>query len=146
LEVKEGIMQAQIEKGTLLSEYHEKATTETIKEITPYGVRLEVNTRGDVAGPSYTGHSVHTISEFLKTDGTVDWESKGLETTTEGGIVIAMFHGTLRMTGPNTYKSEGEGIYTTQSPKLSWLNNKKCRVEGTADALTGEFYAKVFAL
>jgi len=138
--------QAQIEKGTLLNEYHEKATTETIKEITPFGIRIEANTRGDVVGTSYSGRSLHTISQFLKNDGTVDWESKGVEVTTDGALVIATFHGTGRMTGPTTLKAEGEGIYMTQSPKLSWLNNKKCRVEGTSDALTSEVNSKVFAL
>ncbi len=139
-------MQVQIEKGALLNEAHLKVTTETIKEITPFGIRLEANYAGEHVGPSFYSRSVSTVSAFLKTDGTYDWESKAVDTTKEGDIIVGTFHGTGRMTGPNTGKYEGEAIYTTQSPRLSWLNNTKCRLEGTGDMATGEDHVKIFAL
>lgn len=139
-------MQAQILKGALLNEAHLKRTTETIKEITPFAVKLENNYEGEHAGPSYFGRSACTTSALLKTDGTFDWESKSLDVTREGEIIVGTFYGTGRMTGPSSTKMEGECIYMTQSPKLSWLNNKKCRVEGTGDNATGEVQVKIFAL
>jgi hypothetical protein len=50
------------------------------------------------------------------------------------------------MTGPGTSMAEGEVIFMTQSPKLSYLNNKKWRVEVTGNGATGEEQAKFFAL
>ncbi len=148
MEVNESIMQAQaqISKGALLNEAHLKTTTETIKEITPFGIRAEVNLTGEVVGPSYHARSVSTLLGLLKTDGTGDWEGKAYDITKEGDIVIGTSHGTLKMTGPYTNRSEGEIIFMTQSPKLSWLNNKKCRLEGTVDSLAGEVHVKIFAL
>ncbi len=139
-------MQAQILKGDLLNEAHLKVTTETIKEITPFGIRLEANLAGDVVGPTYSGRDATTLSFFLRTDGTFDWEGKAIDTTKEGDMIIATSYGTGRMAGPTTSKSEGETIFATQSPKLSWLNNKKCRLEGTGDMVTGDTHVKVIAL
>ncbi len=146
MEVKKRIMQAQVVKGAFLNEAHLKVTTQTIKEITPFGIRGETNYAGEVRGPSFYGRNASTVSLFLRTDGTFDWESKSLDTTKEGDIIVGMFYGTGKMTGPNTNKVEGEVIYMTQSQKLSWLNNKKCRVEGTGDSVTGEAHVKIFAL
>jgi hypothetical protein len=145
LEVKESIMQAQIEKGTLLGEGRVKWTPFTIKEITPFGVRVEYNASGQFAG-TYSANVNETFTVFLKNDGTFDWEVKELQFTKEGDSIVVTAHGTGRSTGPSTSKAEGEGIYMTQSPKLSWLNNKKCRVEATGDMATSEIYGKVFAL
>jgi hypothetical protein len=138
-------MQAQIEKGTLLGEMRTKATPITIKEITPFGVRVEYNDTGQFAG-TYSANVNHTYTVFLKNDGTFDWEAKDLQFTKEGDFIVAIGHGTGKMSGPTTSKAEGEGIYMTQSPKLSWLNNKKWRVECTSDMATSEIYGKFFAL
>ena len=135
----------QIEKGTLLGEIREKTTTVTIKEITPFGIRMEGNAVEEFAGVyNASGYSSGTM--FLKTDGTIDWEIKLIQSTNEGDLIIGNGHGTSRMTGPKTSAGEGEVIFMTQSPKLSWLNNKKCRVETTVDMATGESRAKIFAL
>ncbi len=139
-------MQAQIEKGALLCEVRAKVTTETIKEITPFGIRAEVNYVGEVAGASYSGRHVESVSLFYKTDGTYDGEAKMLQSTNEGDVIVGTLHGAGRMTGPTTSKGEGEVIFMTQSPKLSWLNNRKCRVEWTTDSATGELHKKFFAL
>jgi len=138
-------MQAQIQKGALLNEVHLKLTTETIKEITPFGVRAEINCLGEVTGPSYSGRHAETCVSFAKADGTVDWESKSVESTKEGAVVGSA-HGTCRITGPDKYEGEGEIVYMTQSPKLSWLNNKKCRIEFKVDFATREAHEKIYAL
>lgn len=137
--------QKQIEKGTLLGEVREKYTTLTIKEIGPFGIRLEGNAVAEFAGV-YTATGYTTGTMFLKNDGTIDWDVKLIESTNEGDTIVGNGHGTSRMTGPKTSAGEGEVIFMTQSPKLSWLNNKKCRVETTADMATGEDRGKFFAL
>jgi len=147
MEVKEGIMQAQaqIEKGKLLGEARTKATPLTIKEVTPFGTRIEYNDVGVFTGV-FTANVNDTLTGFLKNDGTFDWEVKGLWTTKEGDFIVGTAHGTGKMVGPTTSKAEGEVIFMTQSQKLSWLNNKKCRVEVTGDMATNESYGKLFAL
>jgi hypothetical protein len=50
------------------------------------------------------------------------------------------------MSGPTTSIGEGEVLFMTQSPKLSWLNNKKFRGEITGDMATSENRAKFFVL
>ncbi len=136
--------QKQIEKGTLLCEVHAKLTTETIKEITPFGIRVEFNFAGEAAGASYSGRHAETALMFLKTDGTYDGEAKILQSTNDGDVIVGTFHGVGRVTGQTTSKGEGEVIFVTQSPKLSWLNNKKCRVEWTTNST--ELDKKFFAL
>lgn len=139
-------VQKPIEKGTLLSEVRAKVTTETIKEITPFGIRAEVNYAGEVAGASYSGRHVETVSLLLRTDGGYDGEAKILQSTNDGDVIVGTLHGVGRVTGPTTSKGEGEVIFVTQSPKLSWMNNRKCRVEWTTDSATGELDKKFFAL
>jgi PPE-repeat protein len=146
-EVKEGIMQAaeQIQKGMLLGELNAKFTANAIKEITPIGLRFEYNSTGPFAGV-FNAHMTHTNNVFLRDDGTMDWESKGFWHTPEGDHILSISHGTGKETGPNTSKAEGEIVFTTRSPKLSWLNNKKFRVEVTGSLLTAEEHVKIFAL
>ncbi len=137
--------QAEIEKGTLLGETRAKAAPMTIKEITPFGIRAEYNDFGQFSGV-FTANINDTITSFLKNDGTFDCEAKGLWYTKEGDFIVATAYGTGKMAGPTTSKLEGECVFMTQSPKLSWLNNKKWRVEVTGDMATGESHGKVFAL
>jgi hypothetical protein len=144
MEVKENMMKAELEKGALLGEVREKAGPLTIKEITPFGVRAEYNAIGQFAG-TYTASVNDTVTLFLKNDGTFDGEVKGLWYTKEGDYVIVHAHGTGRMDGPTTSTSEGEVLFMTQSPKLSWLNNKKFRFEAAADMATSESRGKFFA-
>lgn len=139
-------MQAQIEKGALLCELRAKVTTETIREITAFGIRAEVNYAGEVTGPSYSGRHVETVSLFYKTDGTYDGEARIVQSTNEGDVIVGTLHGSGRATGPTTSKGEGEVIFMTRSTKLSWLNNRKCRVEWTTDSATGELHKRFFAL
>lgn len=90
-----------------------------------------------------------TISLFnFKTSGAYDWETKFVDSTNEGDIILGIGHGTGRMTGPTTNKGEGEITFMTTSPRLSWLNGKKGRFELTAEGAPdmNEIQAKIFAL
>ncbi len=135
----------QIEKGMLLGELTAKLVSNTIREITPVGLRFEYNSTGQFAGV-FNAHMTHTNNVFLRDDGTMDWESKGFWHTPDGDHILSISHGTGKTTGPVTSTAEGEIIFTTRSLKLSWLNNKKFRVEVTGSLLTGEENAKFFAL
>ncbi len=82
-------MQAQTltSKGELLLELNGKTVTRTVKEITPHGVRLQMNDEGQTTG-KYNAGIVNTVNVFLKTDGTQEWESKGINTTRDGDLVV----------------------------------------------------------
>jgi hypothetical protein len=138
-------MQTQTQKtGELLGEIRGKTVTRTIKDITPLGVRLELNNEGKFVGGLYNANRLETVSVFQNLDGSLQWESKGLDMTAEGDVVAISGRGTGKATGPTTIWAEGETVYMTQSPKLASLNTTKGRVEVTADHLTGEFEIKVY--
>lgn len=135
----------EIEKGALLGEFEGKFQTDTLKEVTPLGHKFEYYAVGHFAG-IFDANASHTNNVFVKDDGTVEWESKGFLSTTDGEQILEVSRGTGRLTGPGTSRAEGEGVFMTRYPKLSWLNNKKFRLEITASFLTGEEKAKIFAL
>ncbi|HZY94248.1 MAG TPA: hypothetical protein VFE98_05215 [Candidatus Bathyarchaeia archaeon] len=139
-------MQAQTEKmqEELLGEYHGKVVTTTIKEISPSGVRLEINEQGHLKGKRYDVNHMETASIQIKPDGTSQWETKGIDTTKDGDAVVSLGGGTGRSAGPNVVAWEGQITYMTQSPRLSWLNNATVRVEGTSNTVNGEIQGKFY--
>ena len=139
-------MQAQTErmKGELLWELHAKATTTTIKDISPNGVKADVNYQGEVSG-KLSGRGVNTVSVLWKPDGTSEFEIKGLITTKDGDAVVTWGSGKGRATGPSAASVEMELKYQTQSPRLNWLNNTTAWAEGTVNRATGEAQAKFYA-
>ncbi len=139
-------MQAQVEKtkGELLSELRAKVVTTTIKELSPNGIRLEINGMGEVKGKLDRDH-METANLLVKLDGTFEWETKSIETTKEGDMIVAWGGGKGRPTGPTTSSWEGEVQYMTQSPRLSWINNTSALVEGTWDRAAGEYQGKAYA-
>ena len=138
-------MQAQKQKGELIGEIHGKTVTTTIKELTPMGVRMEINDQGQVSG-KYNAAHMETVSIFQKRDGTSEWEQKGIQVTKEGDFIVVSGRGTGKNTGPTTASWEGEVVFMTQSPKLAWLNTTKGWVEGSGDNVKGEFQGKVYAM
>ncbi len=139
------MQESQKMKGELLLEWHGKLVTTTVKEISPSGVTLAYNSQDKITGKfNATGFS--TVTVWLKTDGTSEWENKGIGTTNEGDFIAGWGKGTGKNTGPTTQTWEGEVHFMSQSPKLSWLNNVKGWVEGSGDSATGESHAKVFQL
>ena len=130
-------------KGEPILEDRGKVVTTTVKEISPEGIRLEYNTQGQTTG-KFNANGVSTVSIWLKTDGTAEWENKGIETTPEGDFIAVWGKGKGTSTGQGTQSWEGEVHFMTQSPKLSWLNDVKGWVEGTGNQATGESHAKIF--
>ena len=139
-------MQAQIQKGELLGEVRGKIVTTTIKEITPFEIIFEQNQEGEFTGSRYSARDMSTTEIRQRIDGTYDWENRYIQRTKEGETIVINGHGTGEMTGPSTFKGNGEGMFMTQSPKLSWLNMKKGRVEFTGDLATGEIHGKTYTL
>jgi hypothetical protein len=131
-------------KGELLFEVQGKSVSTTIKEITPHGIRMEMNDQGQLTGKLNAGQ-ISTINMFQKPDGNSEWEGKGLINTRDGDMVVVSSRGTGSSAGPGTATWHGEMIFMTQSPKLSWLNNSKGWVEGSADMASGTYKAKVYA-
>ena len=105
---------------------------------------MEANDEAQVTG-RYNATHMETVAIWIKPDGTLEWENKGIESTTEGDFITMTGKGKVRNTGPATVAWNGEVTFMTQSKKLSWLNNTKGRVEGSANNATGEWEGKIYA-
>ncbi|HXQ91418.1 MAG TPA: hypothetical protein VN739_00320 [Nitrososphaerales archaeon] len=139
-------MQTQTQKtGELMGEIRGHIVSRSIKDITPLGVRLELINEAQFVGGKYTATHLETVNMFQKVDGTLEWESKAIETTVEGDFVAINGRGNGKVTGPTSLWAEGEFAYMTKSPKLSWLNGTKSRLEVDANMKTGEFELKVYS-
>ncbi|HVH14713.1 MAG TPA: hypothetical protein VNA15_03220 [Candidatus Angelobacter sp.] len=125
----------------LIAEVKEKATTITIKDFTPAGVRAEYNVQGETRG-RYNARHIETVNVLFKPDGIVEYESKGIDTTPDGEIVLitSKGKGTMGLTG----SFEGESTFQTPSKKLAWLNNIKGLHRGTMNLMTDEASYKLY--
>ncbi len=130
-------------KGEVIAEIKGKTNSWTIKEITQTGVKMENNEEGQVTG-KYNANFMETINIVMKPDGTSTWEGKGLHMAGTDMLVVTG-KGTGKQTSPTTVSFEGEQTFMTQSPKLSWLNNTKGWIEGTANVAERHFTAKIYA-
>jgi hypothetical protein len=138
-------MQSQNTKKELLGEARAKIVSQTIKELTPFGVKIETNGEGSLTGPHLNAKLIETINIFQKTDGTFEWEDKAIIATIEGETIITAGRGTGKATGPATFLGEGEGLLMTQSPRLASMNGKRVRTEVSGDRVTGEYHVKLWA-
>jgi hypothetical protein len=138
-------MQSQNTKKELLGEARAKIVSQTIKELTPLGVKIETNGEGSLTGPHLNAKLIETINIFQKTDGTFEWEDKAIIATIEGETIITAGRGTGKATGPATFLGEGEGLLMTQSPRLASMNGKRVRTEVSGDRVTGEYHVKLWA-
>jgi hypothetical protein len=129
-------------KGELIAEIKGKNASWTIKEINQSGVKMEMNDEGTITG-KYNANFMETLSINRKQDGTSTWESRGLHMVGPD-MVVTTGKGTAKSSGPNV-AWEGEITYMTQSPKLTWLNNTKGWIEGTANQAERSYTAKVHA-
>lgn len=127
-----------------LSELAEKTTSVTIREFTPEGVRMTYNLQGTVKGQYGAAH-LETVDAMFKPDGTYEFESRGLDQTTDGDMILVRAKGIGKTISPMSVHAEGEATFQTMSKALDWLNSAKGRFEGTYNQTTGEFIAKVFA-
>lgn len=120
-------------------EIKEKTDVVIIKEFRPDGATIEYNSSGEVKGEKYHATHVETTDVKMNIDGTNEWESRAMEMTKEGDVVMVQGKGTGQ---GNTFS--GEATYMTNSPRLSWLNNMKARIEGTTDISGNEATIKVW--
>lgn len=131
-------------KGELLFEIQGKTVSSSVKEITPHGLRMEMNDESQTSG-KFNGQGINTVNVFLKPDGTNEWEGKGFQTSREGDMIVMSSRGTGRMASPTNGQWQGEVFFMTQSPKLAWLNNTKGWIEGSGDMAQRTFHGKVYA-
>jgi hypothetical protein len=132
-------------KGELIGELNSKTVATTVDDIAPTGIRLSTNGQGAFSGKFSAGH-IETTKLFQKADGTLDWETKAIETTDEGDTLVIKGSGSGKVIGPTTLSWEGEFVYMTKSAKLDWLNRTKGWAEGTIDRSRNEVHAKVYSL
>ncbi len=128
-----------MEKKEMLAEIKEKTNAIIIKEFSQDGAMIQYNSTGEVKGKYHANH-VETTDVKMKIDGTNEWETKAIEMTKEGDVVMVTGKGTGQQ---NTFM--GEVTYMTNSPRLSWLNNTKAKVEGITDMKNNEATIKVWA-
>jgi hypothetical protein len=130
-------------KGEQILDVHGKSTGITINDISQSGIELEQNSTDQATG-KFNAMGFSTVKVHQKTDGTSEWEQKGILNTMEGDFVAVWGKGNGKNTGPTSATWEGEVHFMTQSPKLSWLNNTKGWVEGSGDQARGEFHGRIF--
>ena len=130
-------------KGEVIAELRGKTDSFSIKDISSSGVKMENNDIGQITG-KYQGNFMETISINMKSDGTSEWEGKGIQMVGKD-MVVATSHGKGKQTADGKVSFEGEVKYMTQSPSLSWLNTTKGWIEGTATQADQTFTAKIYA-
>jgi hypothetical protein len=133
----------ELSKGELIGEIRAKVVSTTIKELTPLGAKLQYNGEGGLTGAKINSRHLETADIFQKTDGTFEWETKAIESTMEGDMVVASVRGSGKFTGPTTLSGEGAGLFMTQSPRLAWLNGQNVKVEVTGNLASGDYQVKI---
>ena len=136
--------QVQNKKAELIGEVRGKQITTTIKEVSPFGVSISSNGTGQFTG-RYTASQMETVNVTLNRDGTSQYDTKIIQNTMDGDFIVINSRGNGKPAGPTTVAFEGEVVFMTQSPKLSWLNTTKGWIEGTSNNATNEYNLKVYA-
>lgn len=129
-----------MDKGELLFEINEKATSRVIKEFSENGAKFQFNAEGEVKG-KYSGKHIETVDILLKQDGSNEFDWHAIEFTKEGDVVMFQGKGTGKQGG-----FQAQISYMTGSKKLAWLNSAKGWAEGTANLMTNETSFKVYAM
>jgi hypothetical protein len=124
-------------KEELLLESKAKNTTRTIKDFSPAGIKLEDNFGRESKGV-YSATLYGTINALVKPDGTIDYEVRQIDTTSDGDAILLYFKGKSIRESPTHNRFVGENTFQTASKKLAWLNGINARHEGTYNPITGE--------
>ena len=74
----------------------------------------------------------------MKPDGTIDYEVRQIDTTSDGDAILLYFKGKSIRESPTHNRFVGENTFQTASKKLAWLSGIKARHEGTYNPVTGE--------
>jgi PKD repeat protein len=130
-------------KEELLLELKAKNTTRTVKDFSSEGIRLEDNLEGESKGV-YNASFYGTINLLAKPDGTIDYEVRQIDTTSDGDTVLLYFKGKSIIESPTHNKFVGENTFQTSSKKLAWLNGIKARHEGEYNPVAGENNFRVY--
>jgi len=94
-------------KGEEVFEMRSKTVTTTVKDISPSGVTIELNSEGQSKG-KINAQGVATTTVVMKTDGTSTWENKGIFNTNDGDMLVIWGNGTGKSVSPSTQAWEGE--------------------------------------
>lgn len=132
-------------KGDLIVEQRGNRVSLTIRDITPDGIKVELDFEGQSKG-KFEGRYFGTSNIVQKIDKTLELETKIVETTRDGDMIVyfGKGHGTMVRPDWNSWQAEVE--FMTTSPKLSWLNGKKAIIEGSANIAKGEMQTKIYEL
>jgi hypothetical protein len=130
-------------KGEEVMEIRSKTAGTTIKDISPSGITMELNSEAQTKG-KFNAQGVATTTVVMKTDGTSTWENKGMLFTNDGDMLVIWGKGTGKSVSPTAQAWEGEMHAMSQSPKLAWLNNAKLWTEGTGNRAKNESVAKIY--
>jgi hypothetical protein len=102
-------------KGEPILETSSKIGSVSIRDITQAGIKMEINSTGQTKG-KYHSNDISTTTVWNKTDGTSEWESKGIQNTHDGDFIAVWGKGTGKPTGQSSQVWEGEMHFMTQSP------------------------------
>lgn len=132
------------EKREPIAEIKEKIDAMVIKEFSPNGAMLQYNSSGEVKG-RYHGIHMETTDVTFKTDGTMDWQVRGMEATKDGDNIMITGNGTGVMEA-GSYKGtiKGEIVYMSNSSRLSWINNLHADVAGEVDMKDKDISLKIY--
>jgi hypothetical protein len=92
----------------------------------------------------YNASFYGTINLLAKPDGTIDYEVRQIDTTSDGDTVLLYFKGKSIIESPTHNKFVGENTFQTSSKKLAWLNGIKARHEGEYNPVAGENNFRVY--
>ncbi len=121
-------------------EIKDKTAVTIIKEFMNDGVKIQFNSVGESKG-RYQAQHTETVDIVQKMDGTNEWESRAIDVTHDGDIIMISGKGMGKM---DTF--QGEYTFMTQSPKLAWLNSSKAYAEGMTDMRSNQATIKVYAV
>ena len=132
-------------KGVFLVNVKQKITSITIEVFSQDGVKLQYNAIGEITG-KYSGRHLETIDVLRRQDGSNRWESRIVQTTIDGDVILILAKGIGKQDTPTTVRFQGEGTIMTQSRKFSELNSMKCWIEGTNDLENDEVDFTIYTM
>ncbi len=132
-------------KGDLILEQHAKRMSMSIRDMNPDSITIELNFEGQSKG-KYEGRYYGTTNLVQKMDKTFEADTKIIETTRDGDIIVYSGKGHGKMINPDWTNWQVEVQFMTTSPKFSWLNGKKALSEGSTNIAKGEIQSKIYEL
>jgi hypothetical protein len=132
-----------MEKREPIAELKEKIDAIIVKDFNQDSANLQYNSSGEVKGRYHAIHS-ETVDLNIKTDGTLNWEVRAAERTKEGDNIMISGNGTGMLEPGLTSSIKGQVVCTTNSSRISWLNNLNVDVDGKIDQKNKEISMKMY--